>query len=58
MTDDFQQTYPGGAAHAATEMQGDDPTHDGGMEMLGRLAVYCMALAVVAIVTLCWVVRV
>lgn len=54
MTDDFQQTYPGGAAHAATEMQGDDPTRDGGMEMLGRLAVYCMAVA--ALFTLGWVV--
>ncbi len=54
MTNDFENTYPAGAAHASTDLQGDDPTHDGGMEMLGRLAVYCMALA--ALVTLGWVV--
>lgn len=54
MTNDFDQSYPGGAAHAATDMQGDDPAYDGGMEMLGRLAVYCMALA--ALFTLSWVV--
>jgi len=51
---DFEQTFPGGAAHAATDLQGEDPTDDGGMEMLGRLAVYCMALA--ALVTFGWVV--
>lgn len=47
MTNDFENTYPGGAAHAATDLQGDDPTYDGGMEMLGRLAVYCMVVAAV-----------
>ena len=49
----FEHTYPAGAGHAATDLQGDDPAYDGGMEMLGRLAVYCMALA--ALATLCLV---
>lgn len=54
MTSDFENTYPAGAAHASTDLQGDDPTYDGGMEMLGTLALYCMAL--VALCTLGWVV--